>query len=85
MLAVWLAHSACFAGLLLRQRWSGLLSATLVAGWALLLGRQIAEHLAAINAADTAGILMASGLLVLLVLFAAYLARSHEVKAFLGH
>jgi hypothetical protein len=73
ILAVWLAHAACFAGLLLRQPWSRLLSATLATGWALLLGTQIAEQLAAAASTDTAGVLVAAGLMALFFAFAAYL------------
>jgi hypothetical protein len=85
MLAVWLAHAACFAGLLLRKRWSRLLSATLATGWALLLGMQIAEQLATVTSTDSGGLLMACGLMVLLLLFAAYLAWSRKAKSFLDH
>jgi hypothetical protein len=85
MLVVWLVHTACFVGLLLRQRWSRLSSATLAVGWALLLGTQIAEHLAPITSTDTAGLLLAFGLMVLLLLFAAYLASSRKAKFFLIH
>jgi len=83
MLAVALAHSAAFLGLLLRRRWSRLLSATLTAGWALMLGRQIAERPTLVTATDTVSVLIASGLIVLLLLFAAYLAWSRQVKSFL--
>jgi hypothetical protein len=83
MLAVWLAHATSFAGLLMRKRWSRPLSAMLVVGWALLLVKQIVEQLVSVAATDTVGALIAAGLVVLLLLFAAYLARSREVSSFL--
>jgi hypothetical protein len=83
MLAVWLAHTASFAGLLLRKRWSRPLSAMLVVGWALLLIKQIVEQLASVGATDTVGALIAAGLVGLLLLFAAYLGWSRAVNSFL--
>lgn len=83
MLFVWLLHAASFAGLLMRRRWSRLSSATLVVGWAVLLGKQLAEQLTQVTVTDTTGVLIAAGLIVLLLLFAAYLAWSREVRAFL--
>ena len=83
MLLVWLLHAASFAGLLMRRRWSRLSSATLVVGWAVLLGKQIAEQLTQVTVTDTTGVLIAAGLTLLLLLFAAYLAWSSEVRSFL--
>lgn len=83
MLVVWLAHTASFAGLLMRKRWSGPLSAMLTVGWALLLVKQIVQQLGMASSTDTVGILIAAGLIVLLLLFAAYLGRSREVRSFL--
>jgi hypothetical protein len=83
MLLVCLVHAACFAGLLLRRRWSRLLSAMMAVGWAMMLGWQIAEQLASTAATDPGGLLIASALMVLLVLFGAYLAASRKVKSFL--
>jgi hypothetical protein len=83
MLVVWLAHTASFAGLLMRKRWSGPMSAMLTIGWALLLVKQIAEQLGMAHSADTVGVLIAAGLIVLLLLFAAYLGWSREVRSFL--
>ncbi len=83
MLAVWLVHGACFAGLLLRQRWSRFLSAMLAFGWAILLAFQIAEHLPPTAHSDTTGLLLAFGMMALLLLFGFYLAASHKVKTFL--
>ena len=85
LLVVWVVHAACLAGLLLRRGWSRLLSATLPIGWAVLLGRQVAESLAADASADTAGMLIAIGLMVMLVLCGTYLASSSEVRSFLSH
>ena len=85
MMVLWLIHAACFAGLLRRRRWSRLLSATLALGWAALLGAQIGEHLAPSTSSDTTGLLIASGLMVLLLLFAFYLASSGRARSFLVH
>jgi hypothetical protein len=83
MLLVSLVHAASFAGLLMRRRWSRFLSATLTVGWAGLLGKQIAEQLTSTAATDTTGVLIAAGLMLLLLLFAAYLGWSREARAFL--
>jgi len=85
MLLVWVVHAICFAGLLLRRRWSRLLSATLAFGWAALLGLQVAEHLAPGASSDTAGVLIAIALMAVLVLLGRYLASSGKVKSFLRH
>lgn len=85
MLAVWVIHASAFAGLLLRQRWSRLLSAAVAFGWALLLGTQIAGQFTTDASTDTAGVLMASGLIVILLVFASHLASSRKAKAFLDH
>ncbi|MCC6713897.1 MAG: hypothetical protein IT496_01590 [Gammaproteobacteria bacterium] len=85
MLAVWVIHGSAFAGLLLRRRWSRLLSTAVAIGWALLLGRQIAGQFTTTASTDTAGVIMASGLIVILLLVAGYLAASRRAKAFLVH
>jgi hypothetical protein len=85
MLVVWVVHAACFAGLLLRQSWSRLLSATLAFGWAALLGLQVAQHLAPGASSDTAGVLIAIALMAVLVLLGRYLASSSKIKSFLRH
>ncbi len=54
-------------------------------GWALLLGRQIAGQFTTTASTDTAGVIMASGLIVILLLVAGYLAASRRAKAFLVH
>ena len=54
-------------------------------GWAVLLGKQIAAQMTQVTVTDTTGVLIAAGLTLLLLLFAAYLARSSEVKSFLVH
>jgi hypothetical protein len=82
---VGVVHAVCFAGLLLRQRWPRLLRATLAFGWAVLLGLQVAEHLAPGTSSDTTGMLFAIGLLMLLVVFGCYLASSGKVRSFLSH
>jgi hypothetical protein len=83
MLLVCLAHAASSAGLLLRRRWSRLSSATLAVGWAVLLGKQITEQLVRDTGTDTTGVMIAAALIVSLLLFAAYLAWSREVRSFL--
>ena len=85
MLLVWVVHAICFAGLLLRRRWSRLLSATLAFGWAALLGLQVAEHLAPGASSDTTGVLIAIALMVVLVLFGYYIASSSRTRSFLSH
>lgn len=85
MLLVWVVHAICFAGLLLRRRWSRLLSATLAFGWAALLGLQVAEHLAPGAPSDTTGVLIAIALMVVLVLFGYYIASSSRTRSFLSH
>lgn len=83
MLAVSLAHGACFAGLLLRRRWSRLTSAMLAFGWALLLVSQIVEHLPLRSPSEATELLIACGILLLLLLLGLYLVASREVKSFL--
>ena len=85
MLTVWLVHGVCFAGMLLRQQWSLLLSAMLVFGWALLLVRQIMEHLPPGVSSDTKELLIAVLLVVLLLLFGLHLVTSRKVKSFFAH
>jgi hypothetical protein len=83
MLLVWLAHAACFAALLLRRRASRPLSAALACGWAALMGVQVVQHFRS-GSSDSAGLLIAVVLMVLLLLFASYLAWSGKVRSFLG-
>jgi hypothetical protein len=85
MLAVWLVHGVGFAGLLLRQQWSRLLSAMLAVGWALLLASQIAEHLHPRLSSETKELLIACLLMVLLLLIGLHLVASRKVKAFFTH
>ena len=85
MLLVWVVHAICFAGLLLRRRWSRLLSATLAFGWAALLGLQVAEHLAPGASSDTTGVIIAIALMVVLVLLGYYIASSSRTRSFLSH
>ena len=85
MLAVWLVHGVGFAGLLLRQQWSRLLSAMLAVGWALLLASQIAEHLHPRVSSETKELLIACLLMVLLLLIGLHLVASRKVKAFFTH
>ena len=85
MLAVWLVHGGCFAGMLLRQQWSRLVSAMLAFGWALLLASQIAEHLPSRVSSDTKELLIAVLLMVLLLLLGFYLVASRKAKSFFTH
>ena len=82
MLAVWLVHGVCFVGMLLRHQWSRVVSAMLSFGWALLLASQISEHLSPRVSSDTAELLIAVVLMVILFLFGLYLAWSRKVKSF---
>lgn len=82
MFSVWLAHGVCFAGMLLRQQWSRLASAILACGWALLLAKQIVEHLPPRVSSDTRELMIAVLLMVLLLLFGLHLVASRKVKSF---
>ena len=82
MLAVWLVHGACFAGMLLRKQWSRLVIAMLALGWALLLAKQIAEHLPPRVSSDTTELLTAGVLMVLLLLLGLHLVTSRKVRSF---
>lgn len=84
MLAVWLIHGVCFAGLLLRQRWSRLLGAMLGLGWALVLAWQIAEHVPPKATSDTMGLFIVFGLLLLALFLGLHLLASRRVKSFLA-
>jgi hypothetical protein len=83
MLAVWLVHAACCAGLLLRRSWSRLLGAAIACGWAALLGVQIAGQLARGVSPGRTDLLLAGALLAALLAFGAYLASAGAVKSFL--
>lgn len=76
-------HTRGAGTLLLRQRWSRLLSATLAFGWAALLGVKIGENLAPSKSSDTTSTLLAFGLMVLLLLFGSYLVSSRKARSFL--
>lgn len=85
MLAMKLAHAACFAGLLLRRRWARLGSAGLAIGWAALLASQIAEHLPPGPRTDATEMTIAIGLMVSLLALGLNLGLSRKVRAFLRH
>ena len=52
-------------------------------GWAVLLGKQITEQLVRDTGTDTRGVMIAAALIVSLLLFAAYLVWSRDVRSFL--
>jgi hypothetical protein len=83
MLAAWLVHAACCAGVLLRRRGSHLLGAAIACGWAALLGVQIAGQLAQGVSPGRTDLLLAGALLAALVAFGVYLASAVAVKSFL--
>ncbi len=83
MLVVWVLHGSCFVALLVRQPWSRYLAALLALGWALLLGRQLAEGLMSSTRGSTADLLFAAALLVLLLVLAAAFVSSAAVKSHL--
>ena len=83
MLLVWALHGVCFVALLVRQPWSRHLAALLALGWALLLGRQLAEGLASSTRGSIAELLFAAALLVSLLALAAAFVSSTAVKSYL--
>lgn len=80
-MASWAAHAVCFVGLLLRERWTRPLCVGLPLAWAALLAKQIVEHLASGAFIDIGELLVALALIVLLVFFGGYLAKSKRVRA----
>jgi hypothetical protein len=82
MLAVWILHGVCFVGILLRRRWTRLLSSILAFGWSLLLASQIFEQLSPEISPYTDDLFLAIVLMVLLFLFGLYLIVSRTVKSF---
>ncbi len=85
MMVIWSIHGACFVGLLLRRRWSRLLSLILMLAWALLLGAAIAEHLVRRDRADITELLIAGGIMVFLFVFGLHFATSTRVRSFLNN
>lgn len=83
MLLVSIAHGAGLAGLLLRRAWARPWCAMLAAGWAAMLGLQVARSLSSPAPVDAVQIVIAIGLALVLAGFASWLAVSREVKAFL--
>lgn len=84
LLLVWMVHAACFAALLLRRRWSRLLSAALAFGWAALLGVNVAENLTRSASSDITGALIAVALVVSLLVFGTHLVSSSKARSFFG-
>jgi tetrahydromethanopterin S-methyltransferase subunit F len=83
-MAIWIAHGACFVGLLLRRRWSRYLCAALPLGWAALLAVQIVDHLAHGRPAEPVEMTIAVALVLLLSAFAWYLIASERIKLILS-
>lgn len=80
-MAIWIAHGACFVGMLLRKSWSRPLCAALPLAWATLLITQITDHLVRGSRIDVPELLIVVVLVLLLILFGYYLARSKSVRA----
>ena len=83
-MAIWMAHGACFVGMLLRKSWSRPLCAALPLAWAALLISQIADHLLRDSRTDVSGLVISVVLVLLLILFGYYLASSKRVRAQFG-
>lgn len=83
-MTIWIAHGACFVGLLLRKRWSRYLCAALPLGWAALLVVQIVDHLAHGRPAEPVEMTIAVGLMLLLSAFACYLITSKRIELILS-
>lgn len=83
MFLVWSIHGVCLVVLLLRNPWSGHLSAMLALGWAALLAVQLTEHVVPVVRANVTELALAIGLLVLLMVLAVSLVASRAVRAFL--
>jgi hypothetical protein len=80
-MVIWIAHGACFVGLLLRKRWSRWLCAALPLAWAALLAAQIVDHLVRGSPIDPTELVIVLVLILVLSLFGYYLARSKRVGA----
>ncbi len=84
MVAIWVAHNVCFAGLLLRRTWSRLFAALLSFGWAALLGFQIVEHWVRASPIKAPELALMIVLISIGVLFGWHLATSPRIRAFLA-
>ncbi len=80
-MAIWIAHGACFVGMLLRKTWSRPLCAALPLAWAALLVTQITDHLVKGSPIDVLQLAIAAVLVLALILFGYYLATSKRVRA----
>lgn len=83
MVSIWIVHGACFAGVLLRKRWSRYLSTALALGWAALLVRQIIDYLMYSRRIDAPELAMVIGLVLVLVAFAYHLMASRRIRRIL--
>jgi hypothetical protein len=81
---IWIAHGACFAGLLLRRQWSRWAAAMLSLGWALLLAWRILEHVLRGYRIHSAEFLIAIGLLALFAILGYRILASKRTETFFG-
>ena len=83
-LTIWMAHAACFTGLLLRRPWSRWATAMFSAGWALLLAWQILEHVFRASRINPTELLIAIGLAALPTWLGYHMLTSERIQAFFG-
>ncbi len=82
-LAIALAHAAGFVGMLLRHSWARAIAAGLSIGWALLLSRQIVDHVSSGYRIEIGELVLALAGIAVLLVFGIHLWRSHRIKAFM--
>ena len=83
-MVLWIVHGVCFAGVLLRKRWSRHLSAVLSIGWAALLIVQIVDHLVHGRRVDAVEMSVAVAIVLALAAIAFHLYASERVRSFLA-
>ena len=83
-MAIWIAHGACFAGVLSRKRWARYLSTVLALGWIALLAVQIVDHLVHARRIEPLEMTIAAGLVLILAAFASHLMTSKRIRPFLS-
>ena len=84
MMIIWLAHGACFTGLLLRRTWSQWTVALLSGGWALLLAGQALENILGGTRINPTEVLLVIGLAALLTSLGYHILASERIRAFFG-
>lgn len=84
MMIIWLAHGACFAGLLLRRAWSRWTASLLSVGWALLVAWQVLDTLYYGRRVIPTELLIANALMALLTALGAHILASERIRVFLG-